>query len=576
MPVHNEDIASHFEEIADLLEIKGDNPFRVRAYRNGARAVRALPRSAAELVAEGEDLTRYPDIGEALAGKIVELLRTGTTRAMEKLRRQIPPSLEDLLRIPGLGPVRIRTLWHELGITDLDALEAAARAGRLRDLAGFGPKTEQKVLAAIEAHRKKKRRFLRSVAAEYGEPLADWLRAGRGVREVVIAGSYRRGRDTVGDLDILAVAPDRSDVMTRFTRYEEVAEVVSQGPTRAAVVLRCGLQVDLRRVRAESFGSALQYFTGSKAHSIQLRRRAQERGLKINEYGVFRDERRVAGETEASVYEAVELPWIPPELREARGELDAAAAGRLPDLVTLADIRGELHCHTSATDGRADLETMARAARERGLEYLAVTDHSRRLTMVGGLDADALARQAEAIDRLNERLDGITLLKGIECDILEDGSLDLPDSALAQLDLVVGAVHGRFDLPRAKQTERILRAMDHPCFTILAHPTGRLIQERPPYDVDLDRIIRHAAQRGCFLELNSQPRRLDLDDLACMKAKEAGVLVAVNTDAHSERDLDLRVHGIAQARRGWLEAADVLNTRSLDALRPLLDRTMSR
>ncbi len=576
MPIHNEDIAAHFEEIADLLEIKGDNPFRIRAYRNGARAVRALPRSAAELLKGGEDLTRYPDIGEALATKIAELLRTGTTQAMENLRRQIPSSLEDLLRIPGLGPVRIRTLWHELGITDLDALEAAARAGRLRGLPGFGPKTEQKVLAAIEEHRKKKRRFLRSVAAEYGEPLADWLRAGRGVREVVIAGSYRRGRDTVGDLDVLAVAPDRSDVMTRFAGYEEVAEVVSLGPTRATVVLRCGLQVDLRRVRPESFGSALQYFTGSKAHSIQLRRRAQERGLKINEYGVFRDERRIAGDTEESVYAAVDLPWIPPELREARGEIEAAERGRLPRLVEPGDIRGELHCHTTATDGRADLEAMALAARQRGLEYLAITDHSQRLTMVGGLDADALARQIETIDRLNERLTGITLLKGVECDILEDGRLDLPDAVLARLDLVVGAVHSHFELSRRAQTDRILRAMDHPHFTLLAHPTGRLIGERPPYDVDLDRLIRHAAERGCFLELNSQPRRLDLDDLACMKAREAGVLVAIDTDAHSERDLDLRIHGVLQARRGWLEAGDVLNTRPLAELRPLLARTMGR
>ncbi|HHB13351.1 MAG TPA: DNA polymerase/3'-5' exonuclease PolX [Chromatiales bacterium] len=574
MPIHNEDIAAHFEEIADLLEIRGDNPFRVRAYRNGARAVRALPRSAAELLAEGEDLTRYPDIGEALATKIAELVRTGTTQAMEKLRREIPPSLEELLRIPGLGPVRIRTLWHELGITDLDGLEAAARDGRLRDLPGFGPKTEQKVLTAIEEHRKKKRRFLRAVAADYGEPLAAWLRGGRGVREVVIAGSYRRGRDTVGDLDILTVAPDHSDVMRRFTRYEEVAKVVSQGPTRATVVLRCGLQVDLRRVREESFGSALQYFTGSKAHSIQLRRLAQDQGLKINEYGVFRDERRVAGRTEESVYASVGLPWIPPELREARGEIDAAAQGRLPKLVEPSDIRGELHCHTNATDGRASLEEMARAAQARGLEYLAITDHSQRLTMVGGLGPEALRRQIEAIDRLNERLDGLTLLKGIECDILEDGSLDLPDDVLAELDLVVGAVHGKFDLPRAKQTDRILRAMDHRYFTLLAHPTGRLIQQRPPYDVDLDRVIAHAAQRGCYLELNSQPLRLDLDDLACMKAREAGVLVAIDTDAHSPADLDLRVHGIAQARRGWLEAADVLNARPLAELRPLLARTM--
>jgi DNA polymerase (family 10) len=361
--------------------------------------------------------------------------------------------------------------------------------------------------------------------------------------------------------------------MDRFTGYDEVTEVLSAGPTRASVLLRCGLQVDLRVVEAASYGAALCYFTGSKAHNIVIRRLGQEMGLKINEYGVFRGSTRIAGETEESVYAAVGLPWIPPELREDRGEIEAARAGRLPRLVELADLRGDLHAHTKATDGHDTLREMALAARARGLSYLAITEHSRRLAMAHGLDPQRLARQCDEIDRLNATLEGIVLLKGIEVDILEDGTLDLPDSALAQLDLVVGAIHSRFDLPRSRQTERILRAMDNPHFTILAHPTGRMIESRPPYDVDMLRIVRQARARGRFLELNAHPERLDLLDTYCMMAKEEGVAVAVSSDAHSALDFDNLRFGIGQARRGWLSAGDVLNTRTLPQLRRLLAST---
>lgn len=574
MPVHNEDIAAIFDEIADLLEIEEANPFRVRAYRNAARTARGLGRELGELIAEGMDLTTLPGIGRELAAKIQEILETGTVAALEKLHKEIPPSLEELLKIPGLGPKRVKSLYRALGIENLEQLEQAARAGHLRELPGFGVKTEQHILEVIAAHREAKPRFLRAQAEPYAEALADSLKKTPGVQEVVVAGSYRRGKETVGDLDILVSAVNEASVMDAFARYDEVSEVLSRGTTRASVILRSGLQVDLRVVEAECFGAALHYFTGSQAHNIQVRRLGQAEGLKINEYGVFKGEKRIAGDTEASVFASVGLPFIPPELREGSGEIEAAREQRLPELVELVDIKGDLHMHTDATDGRASLKEMALAAKKQGLHYIAITDHSRHLTVAHGLDSERLLEQCESIDRLNEELSGITILKGIELDILEDGSLDLPDPVLSKLDLVVGAVHSHFKLSRKEQTERILRAMDHRCFSILAHPSGRLLNEREPYDVDLARIIEKARDRGCFLELNSQPERLDLTDTYCRMARDAGVLVSINTDAHSEGGLANLRFGIAQARRGWLGTGDVLNTRSLQELKPLLRQTM--
>lgn len=575
MPIHNEDIADIFDELADLLEIQGANPFRVRAYRNAARTVRGLGRELSEWVDEGRDLTELPSIGKDLAEKIEEIVHTGTTSALEEIHKSLPPTLEQLLKVPGLGPKKVKALYRELGIQDLAELEQAARAGRLRTLPGFGARTEAKILETIASRRKKKRRFLRATAMHYAEPLADYLRAVPEAREVVVAGSYRRGRETVGDLDILvtSAAPGET-IMDHFTTYDEVTEVVSRGTTRATVILRCGLQVDLRVVEAGSFGAALHYFTGSKAHNIQIRRLGQHAGLKINEYGIFEGERQIAGQTEESVFKAVGLPWIPPELREAHGEIDAARLHELPELIELKDLKGSLHNHTKASDGHATLREMARGAQQRGLHYLAITEHSRSLTVARGLDPDRLLAQIEEIDKINGQLKGITLLKGIEVDILEDGSLDLPDRVLRRLDLVVGAVHSHFGLSRDLQTERILRAMDHRYFSILAHPTGRLLLEREPYEVDLERVIEHARQRGCFLELNAQPSRLDLTDVYCRMARDEGVLVAINSDAHSVDDLDNLQFGISQARRGWLEPRDVLNTRALGELRALLRQTM--
>ena len=572
MPIHNADIAAVFSEIADLLEIEQANPFRIRAYRNAARTVSDLGCEVRVLLANGEDLTKLPGVGDDLAGKMREIVETGSCRMLDKLQTELPPAVAELLHVPGLGPKRVRTLWHDLDIQTPEQAAHAARDGLIRALPGFGEKTEANILHAVETHLSKTRRIKLASATPYVTALIAWLGQARSVSRIEVAGSYRRMCETVGDLDILVSAQPDSKVVEHFVAYDEVSKVLAQGQTRASVLLKNNLQVDLRVVAESAWGAALCYFTGSKAHNIALRRIARDNGLKLNEYGVFRGSERFAGESEASVYGALGLPWIAPELRENRGEIAAARAGRLPDLVQLTDLRGDLHAHTRASDGNCTLEEMALAAKTQGLSYLAITEHSQRLAMAHGLDAERLARQCDEIDRLNERLEGIVLLKGVEVDILENGSLDLPDTALARLDIVIGAVHSRFDLPRARQTERILRAMDNPYFTLLAHPTGRLIDKRAPYDVDIPRIIRHAKRRGCYLELNAQPDRLDLIDTHCRIAKENNVLVAINSDAHGCEGFSNLRFGIGQARRGWLSIADVLNTRPLPALRQLLAR----
>ncbi len=576
MPVHNADIATVFDEIADLLEIQGENPFRIRAYRNAARQMESMGMPAADMVAKGEDLTELPGIGDDLAAKIREMVETGKCKALEKLRAKFPPTITTLLKLPGLGPKRVKTLYDKLKIKTLEQLKAAAREHRIRELEGFGDKTEATILEALEQHAEQVTRFKLAVAAQYAEPLASYLKRSRNVKQVEIAGSYRRCKETVGDLDLLATTKGASNVMDRFVKYDEVRDVLAHGETRATVRLKCGLQVDLRVVPTESFGAALQYFTGSKAHNIEIRRLGQDRKLKINEYGVFKGKKSIAGATEESVYRAVGLPWIAPELREDRGEIEAAHKGKLPKLVELSDLRGDLHAHTKATDGHHTLKEMAEAAKVRGLEYLAITEHSRRLTVAHGLDPHRLRKQMEEIDRLNENLSGFTILKGVEVDILEDGSLDLPDEVLAECDLVVGAVHSKFHLPRAKQTKRILRAMERPYFSILAHPSGRLIGSREAYEVDMLKIIRAAKARGCFLELNAHPERLDLMDVNCQLAKDEDVLVAISSDAHRLQDFDNLKYGVGQARRGWLTKDDVLNTRPLKLLAPLLRRTIKK
>ena len=574
MPVHNNDIADVFDEIADFLEIEGENPFRIRAYRNAAGTVRGLGDELKDMVADNADLTELAGIGKELAAKIREILETGTAKALSKLQARIPGTVLEILRLPNLGPKRVRVLYRDLKIETLQQLSQAARKGHIRALDGFGEKIENAILEAIEAQAQKEKRFKIAEAKPYVDSLIEYLQKVPGVKDVVAAGSYRRSRETVGDLDILVAARKGSPVMDRFVEYDEVKKVLSRGATRSSIVLRCGLQVDVRRVERASFGAALQYFTGSKSHNIAIRRLGQQRGLKINEYGVFRFEKRVAGKTEASVYRMVDLAYIPPELRENQGEIEAARDGRLPNLIKLSDLKGDLHCHTDYSDGRNSLREMALAAQARGHKYLAVTEHSDRLKIAGGLDPPKLLKQMEEVDRLNDALKGITILKGIEVEILKDGDLDLADHVLAKLDLVVGTVHSHFSLSLQKQTERILRAMDHPYFTFLAHPSGRLINEREPYEVDMIRLIHKARERGCFLELNANPRRLDLYDTYCQVARAQGVLVAINSDAHQVDALDHLGFGVGQARRGWLEKDDVLNTRSLPQLRKLLKKTM--
>ena len=579
MPAANAEVARLLVRLADLLEIEGADAFRVRAYRNGARVVEDLPREVASMLEKGEALTELPGIGEALAKKIHEIVETGRLRALEEVEARVPPSLADLATIQGLGPKRVKILYEKLGVRTFEDLAKALRDGRARELPRFGETLEKKILQAVEKRTQAPRRTLLPMAEPIAERLLADLRKAKGLGKAVIAGSYRRRSDTIGDLDILATGKESAPIMERFVRHEEVGEILSEGPTRSTIRLKSGLQVDLRVVPEESFGAALHYFTGSKAHNIAVRGRAVERGLKINEYGVFfKDEERIAGRTEEEVYGAVGLPYIQPELREDRGEIRAAEEGALPRLVTLKEIRGDLHSHTDATDGRFPLEEMARAARERGYEYLAITDHTQSLTVVRGQDPKRIRAQMKAIDRLNADLerDGggrpFRVLKSAEVDILEDGSLDLPDDVLKELDLTVCSVHSKFDLPRTQQTERIIRAMDDRYFTILGHPTCRLIPRREPCQIDLERVVEAARERGCYLEVNAQPERLDLTDVHCLMAKQGGVKVAISTDSHSITSLDAMRYGVDQARRGWLTPDDVLNTRSWKALSKLVRR----
>jgi DNA polymerase (family 10) len=568
----NEDIARAFDETADILEIEEENPFRVRAYRNAARTLRSLGEEAVDMVSRGANLDDLPGIGEDLAAQIAEMVSSGHLGKLDSLRATAPKLALELARLPGFGPKRAVRLCRDLRPKPktLQDVLAACREGRVHGLPGFGANSERALMDRLSADLQRQTRYkLASVEAYAAAVLAN-LRDLEAVEKIEAAGSYRRRKETVGDLDFVVASRSPAKVIERFKSMPEAANVLAAGPTKGSLVLTSGIQIDLRVVAPASYGAALLYFTGSKAHNIALRRMAQERGLKINEYGVYKGAESIAGETEASVYAALGLPYIEPELREETGEIEAAARHDLPKLVRLADVKGDLHAHTSATDGMNTLEEMARAARDRGLEYLAITDHSRKLTVAHGLTADRLRQQGEAIDRLNSQMRGFTILKGIEVDILRDGTLDLPDDALKRLDLVVAAIHSDFALSREKQTERILRALDNKYVTILAHPTGRLLLERDPYDVDMPRIMRAARARGCFLEINAHPDRLDLCDAHCRMAKNEGVKLSLGTDAHRVGDLANLAFGIDQARRGWLEAKDIVNTRSIRELRALL------
>ena len=564
-------VARVFAEIADLLEIKNENPFKIRAYRNAADTILHIGTPLTTLTAD--ERRGIPGIGKDLAAKITELLETGTTAYHRDLLQEFPPTILDLLRLQGVGPKTVALLYGGLGIRTLDDLQAAAKDGRIRGLKGMGAKKESQILKALEERQSFTGRKLMAEAYDVAAALVGYLREQAPEAEIVPVGSLRRGCETCGDIDILAAGAPPS-LMEAFTSYKLVETILARGGTKSSVKLWGGFQADLRLVPRDSLGAALQYFTGSKAHNIALRDRALQRGLKLNEYGLFRveDDGLVAGATEEGIYEALGLAWVPPELRENRGELKAAENGTLPTLVTLQDLKGDLHMHTTASDGRADAETMARSAQAAGRDYIAITDHSQSLAMANGLDEARALEHARTVRALNDRLEGMTVLAGIECDIRPDGRMDLADDCLAALDIVIASVHSAFTMDEQQMTDRILAAIANPHVDVLAHPTGRLILKRDGYRVDMERILAAAAATGVALEINSQPDRLDLDDTHARLARERGVKLIVDSDAHSPAALGNLRWGALTARRAWLQPDDVLNTRPLPAFRAALRR----
>ncbi len=524
--MENVEIARVLNEYANLLDIQGDSPFRVRAYRNAAQTVASLSQPVAQLIEAGEDLQQLPGIGSSMAEHLQEIVETGTLSRLEEVRRALPSTLTELMQLEHLGPKKARQLHDALGITSVSELAAAIDAGKVEALPGFGKKSAANLRHAIDAFERRSRRFLLADADQFVRPLLRHLRQAPGIVELEVAGSYRRRQETVGDIDILAVCEDPHPVMQHFQAYREVDRIEMAGPTRGTVILRSGLQVDLRIVPRRSYGAALHYFIGSKAHNVAVRQLGVERGLRINEYGIFRvpkgkkaddlgteEGERIGGEREEDVFRAVGLVWIPPELREDRGEIQAAQEGRLPHLITLDDIRGDLQMHSTWSDGAHTIEEMARACQERGYEYCAITDHSQSTRVAGGLDAERFRKQWEEIEEIRQRLDGIVLLKGVELDILPDGSLALPDDMLEQFDIVLIAVHSQLDMPRARMTRRVLKALSHPAVDILAHPTGRQIRKRAPVDIDLEEVFHAAKECDVALELDAQ--RNGLTSMMC-------------------------------------------------------------
>jgi DNA polymerase (family 10) len=571
--MQNPDIARLFDEVADLLEIQDANPFRVRAYRNAARTIRDFPEPIADLVRAGtKDLTDIPGIGDDLAEKITDIVTTGELPLRKQLAGKLPAGLLDLLRIPGLGPKRVKLLYKKLKVKSAADLAKALETGKIQKLKGFGPKMEEKMRAGIGQAQVGERRMLLNEAETQATAVVAYLQAGGGILQMEVAGSYRRRRETIGDLDIVVTSEDSVPVMDRFAEYREVADVVSKGETRATVKLRGGLQVDLRAVEPDAYGAALLYFTGSKAHNIELRKIAQEKSYKLNEYGLFKGTRRAAGKTEEEIYAKLGLDWIPPELREARGEIALAREHRLPDLVALDEIRGDLQMHTSTTDGKGTIDDMAHAARALGYAYIAITDHSKRVTMARGLDAKRLREQWKAIDAWNATSRGFTILKSVELDILENGKLDLPDDVLAEADYVVATVHYGLNQNEKQLTRRLVGAAEHQWVDAIGHPTGRLVGKREPYPFDFDALCRACVATGCLLELNGHPERMDLPDTLAAAGKQHGVRFVLSTDSHQAGNLAFMRYAVDLARRAGLEAKNILNTRPLAAFLSELKR----
>jgi DNA polymerase (family 10) len=554
--------------IADLLELQDANRFRVRSYRDAARTIGSLSRNVRDMVENDEDLTELDGIGDDLSAKIIELVENGSIQKLSELKQDIPVGLTDLLRIEGLGPKRVKKLWDELDITTPDELEEAARSHAIQEVSGFGKKTEQNILDHLEQAKHEEIRTKLKEAQEVAEPFVDYLEQHESVERVETAGSYRRKKETVGDLDILVISDLGESVSEYFVQYEDVDEVLSEGDTKSSVVLKNGLQVDLRIIEQDSYGAALMYFTGSKEHNVALRTIAVEDERKVNEYGVFdEDDNRLAGETEEEIYELFGCPYIQPELRENRGEIQAARDGELPDLVDVEDIWGELHAHTTGSDGKNSIREMAETARQYGHDYLAITDHSAYVSVTGGHEVESLLDQLEEIEAINQEYDDFRLLKSCEVDIKKNGDLYFEDEVLDRLDMVLVSVHRYFNMDEAEQTERIINALENPHTDVLAHPTARRIQERDPINLNMDAVMEAALDNDSYLEINAQPDRLDLHDIHAKMAKDKGLKLTIATDAHVDRNIDYMKHGVNQARRGWLEADDILNTRPWSELK---------
>ncbi len=582
LAMDNEKIAKVLGQLADLLEFTGANAFRLRAYRNGARKIKELPESISGLIDQGTDLVKLEGIGKSVAEKCIELCQTGRLKQMDELLEEIPATVLDLLNVPKMGPKKAAAVFHELGVENLAQLKAACEAGAVSKLSGFGKKTEQAILEGIAIAVAANERILWSAADKIVTKLRQHMATCKAVGQLEFAGSYRRGKETVGDLDMLATSTDAPGVMDHFASFEDITSTIVRGDTKMSVRLEDEFQVDLRVVPDDSFGAALQYFTGSKEHNVQVRGKAKQMGLKINEWGVYEvgsgdgdgdGETWVAGKTEAEVYRRLGLPCFEPELRESRQEFDWAAADALPELITLDDIQGDLHMHTTASDGRASIEQMASAARERGLKYIAITDHSKRVTMANGLDGERLLNQWKEIDAINATADdGFVILKGVECDILENGDMDIEDDVLQHADWVIASVHYGQNQPRQQITDRIVGAIANPNITMVAHPTGRLLNKREAYDVDLDAVFQAANAHGKLLELNANPIRLDLKDVYLAAAQRHGIPIVINTDAHKPAGFDDMRFGIKQARRAGLTRADVANTKTIQQLLKLIGK----
>lgn len=561
----NREIAEIFDKIADILELLNENPFRIRAYRNAGENIRELTEDIEDLAGRGE-LTKIPGVGPDLAGKIKEFISTGKIEDYEELKKRVPEELTELLEIQRLGPKTISKLNKELGVKNLEDLERALERGEILKLRGMGEKKVEDIRRGIELFKKSRERIPLGIALPLAEEIVRKISKIPGTKETAIAGSVRRMKETIGDIDILTEARDGERVIKTFTSLPFVKEVLAAGDTKGSVVLESGIQVDLRVVEPESHGAALLYFIGSKSHNIRLRTIALERGLKINEYGVFRGDKKIAGETEEEVYKTLGLQWIPPEIREDRGEVEGAQSGKLPDLVELEDIKGDLQMHSIWSDGKATIEEMALRAKELGYEYIAMTDHSPSSRIAGGLSIERLYEKKREVNALNKKLKGIKILMGSEVDIKSDGSLDYSDEVLKDLDIAIAAVHSGFKMDMESMTKRIVKALKNPFIHFLVHPTGRLIGKREGYEVDMDEIIRTAKEYGKALEVNSHYLRLDLNDINVRKAVNAGVKIVISTDSHVPDELHMMRLGVATARRGWAEKKDVLNTMRFNEL----------